>query len=100
MSGLVRETVGSDLGIYSMGALLKFVCLFTISITTKYSIKACPGLVDSFMTRASLPAVFNELFEPQNMCTFVLEICDRDRWIPRNLEEDVTAILNSKTPEA
>lgn len=34
------------------------------------------------------------------MCTFVLEICDRDRWIPLDLDEDVKNILNSKPDEA
>ena len=62
--------------------------------------KMCTGLINDFWTEQIYEVLFDELITEQTMCTFVLELCDMDKWHTVNLDEWVFEKVNEKPKSA
>ena len=60
----------------------------------------CTGLINDFWTEQIYEVLFDELITEQTMCTFVLELCDMDKWHTVNLDEWVFEKVNEKPKSA
>ena len=47
-----------------------------------------------------MPMVTQQLLDEQKLCTFMLRLCDQDKWKPVDLEEWVNTKLSSKSKKA
>ena len=56
----------------------------------------CTGLINDFWTEQIYEVLFDELITEQTMCTFVLELCDMDKWHTVDLDEWVFEKINEK----
>ena len=56
----------------------------------------CSGLINDFWTEQIFEVLFDQLITEQTMCTFILELCDMDKWQAIDLDQWVFDKINEK----
>lgn len=56
----------------------------------------CPGIIRQQFTESILPIITDDLLSETTFCTFELNLCDMDKWIRRDVKEEVFKLLTQK----
>lgn len=60
----------------------------------------CPGLINSQINQAMWPVNMGEMLSELNLCTFILQVCNQDKWKKLDVNKVVFDIVNSKSEVA
>ena len=76
-------------------------CVQTTPILVEsYSSRICPGLINDQMYEMALPVLFDELLAEETLCTFILELCDTEKWQSIDVNQWVFEKVNEKAEPA
>lgn len=64
-----------------------------------YKAAACPGVIEDQWTESILPFVIDGLLDDMNLCTYILNVCNTDKWTEIDLDQWISD-LHATKPEA
>lgn len=76
-----------------------YICDF-IQLVAGKDTSVCRGTITDEYSKQIFPVLFDDLFDQHNFCTFVVPVCDQDKWEAIDLEKWVFDRVNSKPPVA
>ena len=74
----------------------KIICIPIAPLFLNYDPVICPGVIDQQFRDAILPILLEDILSEKNLCDFELEVCDKDKWEPINLQEFVKQKVSEK----
>lgn len=72
-----------------------FICKHGIEYLG-YKAECCPGIVRNQFAESILPAITDHLLNEEVACTFILNICDTDKWKAVDLDQWIEDLLKDK----
>ena len=92
----VSEALGNPVSHLALVEGGKLLCDLFIEHTTPYSRQNCPGIIRQQWGEEILPMLTDQLLNSHNMCTFIMNLCELDKWNKVDVKEWVNHVLEQK----
>lgn len=102
----VRDLINNPVSLAGINLFSQVVCRLGIGEVTELTMGAaldssnCPGLVQQQWMDFILPTLYEEVLDNKKMCTFMMAVCETDKYRAVDLEEWVDNKLSEKSPAA
>jgi hypothetical protein len=100
VAGTARTVLGNEIVAALLVDAVIMACRDIMGPVFGYNIETCPGIVQQQLGDSIIPLLTTELWTDETACTFILPVCDQDKWTALRIKDYVYDVIKTKTPEA
>lgn len=74
----------------------RLLCELLLKRISGFKADTCPGIIRQQWGEQILPMITDQLLDEQNMCTFIMNLCDMDKWHKVDVKAWIDTVLMQK----